>query len=66
MMAVLIVGGFILLAMGQYYLYRQQMHINKMVAEGLMQIKEVQNSQLMPDDLKEGIPEGSEGVMQEE
>ena len=32
--------GFLLLAAGEFFLYRQQMHLNQMVSEGLMQLKE--------------------------
>jgi len=35
-----IVLGFLLLASGEYYLYRKVMYVNQMVSEGLMQIKE--------------------------
>lgn len=38
--ATLIVGGFLLLAFGEYYLYRKTKELNKMVSEGMMQIKE--------------------------
>lgn len=37
---VLVLAGFILLASGEYLLYRKVMYVNKMVSEGLMQIKE--------------------------
>jgi len=40
MIATIILGGFILLGFGEYYLYRNQMKLNRMVAEGLMQLKE--------------------------
>lgn len=55
-MTILIVAGFVLLGAGQYYLYRQQMHLNNMVSEGLMQIKEAQNiedSEMIYDDAME-------------
>ena len=42
LITMLIVGSFILLAAGEYYLYRQQMYLNKMFSEGLMQLKEMQ------------------------
>jgi hypothetical protein len=35
-----IILGFLLLALGEFYLYRNQMKLNRMVSEGLMQIKE--------------------------
>ncbi len=37
---VVVLVAFALLAAGEYYLYRQQLHINKMVSEGLIQLKE--------------------------
>lgn len=36
---------FALLAVGEYYLYRQIMHVNRMVSEGFMQVKTAQDSQ---------------------
>ncbi len=36
----IVIIAFVLLAAGEYYLYRQQLHVNKMVSEGLMQLKE--------------------------
>jgi len=45
----IVLVGFSLLAMGEYLLYRNQMKLNKMVSEGLMQIKEQQKKiQLKP------------------
>ena len=38
-----VVLGFLLLGVGEYYLYRKVMFVNKMVSEGLMQIKESVN-----------------------
>lgn len=35
-----VVLGFLLLGLGEYYLYRKVMYVNQMVSEGLMQIKE--------------------------
>lgn len=40
--AMLVISGFILLAMGEYYLYRQQMQIKQMISEGFMQVKELE------------------------
>lgn len=40
-MTVLIVSGFFLLAMGQLYLYKQQMQLKQMISEGFMQVKEL-------------------------
>lgn len=37
---VLVVAAFLLLAAGEYYLYRQTMQLKSMVSEGLMQLKE--------------------------
>jgi len=36
----LIIIGFVLLGIGEYYLYRNQIKLNNMMSEGLMQIKE--------------------------
>lgn len=45
--------GFIALAAGEFYLYRQQMYLNKMISEGFMQLKEQAQNQAvvieMPD-----------------
>lgn len=30
----------VILAAGEYYLYRQQLHLNKMVSEGIFQLKQ--------------------------
>ena len=49
-MTVVVLIVLLLLAMGQYYLYRQQMHLNEMVSEGLMQIKEAKIDETKPDD----------------
>ena len=35
-----ILAGFLLLATGEYYLYRKVAYVSRMVSEGLMQIKE--------------------------
>lgn len=51
-----VIVGFTLLAVGEYYLYRQTMHLNKMISEGFMQVKanqmieENQNSDEMEND----------------
>ena len=37
----LIVAAFLLLAFGEYFLYRKTKELNKMISEGVMQIKEV-------------------------
>lgn len=41
----LIILSFILLAAGEYYLYRKIMYVNSMVSEGFMQIKEGLNNE---------------------
>jgi len=62
----IVVIGFVLLAAGEYYLYRQIMYINKMVSEGFMQVKSAQqadeneSSEMMNDDV---VIEG-EGMME--
>jgi len=40
MIAMIVVGGFILLGAGEYCLYRNQMKLNRMISEGFMQLKE--------------------------
>jgi len=37
----LIILSFVILFFGEYYLYRNQMKLNKMISEGFMQLKEV-------------------------
>lgn len=39
MITVIVIVVFLLLAGGEYYLYRQIMYLNRMVSEGFMQIK---------------------------
>lgn len=39
---------FVLLALGEYYLYRSQMKINSMLSEGLMQLKEETKTNRLP------------------
>ncbi len=41
---VMIVIALVILAAGEFYLYRQQMQIKTMVSEGLMQLKEEMRS----------------------
>lgn len=44
-LAILLVGvGIIVLAAGEYRLLREQLKLNKMVSEGLMQMKEIQKN----------------------
>lgn len=45
MVLAICVIGFLLLVLGEFYLYRQQMYLNKMISEGFMQLKESQNNQ---------------------
>jgi len=40
MIAAIIIIAFLLLASGEYYLYRQIRYVNKMVSEGFMQVKD--------------------------
>jgi|GEM_PF-2194184 len=40
--ASVVIVGFTLLAAGEYYLYRQTMHLNQMISEGFMQVKSTQ------------------------
>ncbi|MBI4225638.1 hypothetical protein HY612_00830 [Candidatus Roizmanbacteria bacterium] len=40
LLTVIVVVAFLLLAFGEYFLYRKTQELNKMVSEGLMQIKE--------------------------
>jgi len=45
----LIVVAFLLLAVGEFYLYRQVVHLNSMVSEGVLQIKEqIREGQVTP------------------
>ena len=37
---VVVVTAFLLLAFGEYFLYRKTQELNRMVSEGMMQIKE--------------------------
>jgi len=40
MITVVIVVGFVLLALGEYILYRKYMVLSQMVSEGFMQVKD--------------------------
>src|SRR3989338_4954565 len=44
LVTILVVSIFLLLAIGEYFLYRKIMLVNSMVSEGLMQIKEQRRS----------------------
>ncbi len=48
MVIAVMVVGFVLLVLGEFYLYRQQMYLNKMISEGFMQLKESQEK-MQPD-----------------
>lgn len=56
MMMVLTISviGFLVLAAGEYFLYRQQMHLNQMVSEGFMQMKEAQEEEMYPTNMNDG------------
>ncbi len=41
LLTVVVVVAFLLLAFGEYFLYRKIMLVNRMVSEGFMQIKEM-------------------------
>lgn len=41
LVAVLLISIFLLLGLGEYYLYRKVMQLNQVVSEGFMQIKEI-------------------------
>lgn len=40
MLIVLIISAFLLLAFGEFFLYRKTQELNRMVSESMMQIKE--------------------------
>lgn len=48
MIAFIITMAFAILYAGEIYLYRQTVYLNKMISEGLMQIKE-ENRKMMPE-----------------
>ena len=50
---VVIITAFLLLAFGEFFLYRKTQELNKMISEGMMQIKEELKSQ--PESLDEII-----------
>lgn len=47
-LACIVTVAFVVLFAGQIYLFRQNMALNKMLSEGLMQIKEIKNDQPTP------------------
>ncbi len=58
MVIAIMVVGFVLLVLGEFYLYRQQMYLNKMISEGFMQLKESQekmqtDTQIMQEEVNE-------------
>ncbi|OGK25289.1 hypothetical protein A3A46_03745 [Candidatus Roizmanbacteria bacterium RIFCSPLOWO2_01_FULL_37_13] len=50
---VVIITAFLLLAFGEFFLYRKTQELNKMISEGMMQIKEELKTQ--PESLDEII-----------
>lgn len=40
LITVLIISAFLLLAFGEYFLYRKTKELNRMISEGMMQVKE--------------------------
>lgn len=48
-----VITAFLLLAFGEFFLYRKTQELNKMISEGMMQIKEELKSQ--PESLDEII-----------
>jgi len=67
--AVLVIVGFTLLAVGEYYLYRQTMHLNKMISEGFMQVKSSQEMDKVRDSEmrdEKAVKEDAEGGMMED
>lgn len=57
--------GFILLVLGEIYLYRQQMHLNQMISEGFMQLKESQEMDADSDQMMEGETQETDTMMME-
>lgn len=45
----IVFSAIVILATGEYFLYRKIMLVNKMVSEGLMQIKEVNQMKPTPE-----------------
>lgn len=48
--------GFLVLAAGELFLYRQQMHLNKMISEGFMQLKEDNTMPAEDDGMMQSSP----------
>lgn len=63
LVTVVVVVVFMLLAFGEYFLYRKIMLVNQMVSEGFMQVKELNKGgtgeeiDLMMEELNEGTSE---------
>jgi len=47
-MLVVILGSFLLLFLGEFFLYRKVMYLNQIISEGLMQIKEATKTNPSP------------------
>ncbi len=56
MITTIVVVVFLLLAAGEYYLYRQIMYLNRMVSEGFMQLKTEQNQKAPEQNFQEETP----------
>ncbi len=50
MVTMVVVLVFLLLAFGEYFLYRKIMQVNQMVSEGFMQMKEMNKVTIEPED----------------
>lgn len=63
LVTMVVVVAFVLLAFGEFFLYRKVMLVNKMVSEGFMQIKELNKGgtgeeiDLLMEELNEGTSE---------
>ncbi|MEK7597096.1 MAG: hypothetical protein AAB441_00440 [Patescibacteria group bacterium] len=47
-MLIVVLSSFLLLFLGEFFLYRKIMYLNQTVSEGLMQIKEAAKSSPLP------------------
>jgi len=61
-----VIVGFTLLVAGEYYLYRQTMHLNQMISEGFMQVRSSQEIDKVRDSemkdektVKEDVDDGT-------
>lgn len=59
MITTIVVAVFLLLAAGEYYLYRQIMYLNRMVSEGFMQMKTEQRQQPPQQNSEMTPPQGA-------